>query len=390
MATSATSADADMRAAINEIPVSTSSNLIPLLPPDLWSRDYLLVPGIIGPATQLDPTRVGIIFSTTSNADTASTTLAPVFGPRASSINVSDPEKYDGTPDKLDTFLKALAIKLQFHANSFTGEPQQVAYAYSWLGSDAQKRFHSKFTNEGILSITTMLDFVSFLRLQFEDPTRRAKADAKLETLKQLNRPFLAFITEWEDLVAYSSWSAVDKDLLVHTLHNKVSGEIRSSFLSVTPPSTYQAFVTFCHEREVMYNNYQPITVPRSHPISRNGITASRFAFQQSNGVPRSFSAPRQFNPPIIQSRTPPTNRSAPEPMDLDLTSQERGPDGRITSAAREARRQLGRCYRCNQIGHRAVDCKPLLPVRNLREVSSQLHVTDAPAQFPEISSENE
>ncbi len=50
--------------------------------------------------------------------------------------------------------------------------------------------------------------------------------------------------------------------------------------------------------------------------------------------------------------------------MDLDNVSKERGPDGRLTQAARDARRSLGRCFRCNQPGHLAISCPLATQVR--------------------------
>jgi hypothetical protein len=43
--------------------------------------------------------------------------------------------------------------------------------------------------------------------------------------------------------------------------------------------------------------------------------------------------------------------------MDLDVQSQQKGPDGKLTTAAKNARRTLGRCLRCNKAGHYASAC---------------------------------
>ena len=41
----------------------------------------------------------------------------------------------------------------------------------------------------------------------------------------------------------------------------------------------------------------------------------------------------------------------------LEAISRERGDDGKLTARAKEARRSLGRCLRCNQEGHIAMFC---------------------------------
>ncbi|RKF60468.1 hypothetical protein GcC1_165019, partial [Golovinomyces cichoracearum] len=61
------------------------SSLLVLLPPELWSRDYLIYcPGVLSEATKSNPTRVAEIFAKTQNLpvpvssiDTPITSLSP-------------------------------------------------------------------------------------------------------------------------------------------------------------------------------------------------------------------------------------------------------------------------------------------------------------------------
>ncbi|POS82579.1 hypothetical protein EPUL_005625 [Erysiphe pulchra] len=61
--------------------------------------------------------------------------------------------------------------------------------------------------------------------------------------------------------------------------------------------------------------------------------------------------------------------------MDLDMLSREKGLDGRLTPQASNARRSLGRCYRCNQSGRLAINC----PLRN----SSRIPVSSVEISLP-------
>ncbi|KAI0994083.1 hypothetical protein K3495_g14099 [Podosphaera aphanis] len=45
--------------------------------------------------------------------------------------------------------------------------------------------------------------------------------------------------------------------------------------------------------------------------------------------------------------------------MDLDVISRQKLPNGRLTQQAKDARRTLGRCVRCNKSGHTVNEYSP-------------------------------
>ena len=61
--------------------------------------------------------------------------------------------------------------------------------------------------------------------------------------------------------------------------------------------------------------------------------------------------------------------------MDLDVVSREKGPDGRLTAQAKNARKILGRCIWCNKLGHIVENC----PLGSRNIVTANLSSKTAP-----------
>ena len=57
--------------------------------------------------------------------------------------------------------------------------------------------------------------------------------------------------------------------------------------------------------------------------------------------------------------------------IDTDAAANQKGPDGRLTEAAKDIRRRLGNCLRCNKPGHWAPSCP--LGHQRLRAASPDL-----------------
>lgn len=123
---------------------------ITLLPPDLWSRDYLILgPGVLSAATRVNPVRVAQIFAAStslqnskSNTNTDTPLLAPISFSRPVPPLITP---YDGTPINLRPFCSQLINQIQESEGLFPGEMSKVRFAYQCLGPGAVTKMRSCF-----------------------------------------------------------------------------------------------------------------------------------------------------------------------------------------------------------------------------------------------------
>lgn len=360
----------------------------PLLPPEHWSLEYLKLPGVLGPATAANQARVIEVLTGAGPTSTATHT-APSAPTRA---RLPDPERYDGTVQNLYPFLDSLALKVQGDEHLFPDEMSKVNYGYACLSISAKNRLAIEF---GYLrdpsktpTITTFPDFFELLKRRFDDPSRRSKANGKLTKLKEGARPFHVFAVEWTDTLAHSSFVTAPDDVKISLLSDAISFNLKDKFITRPPPAdaTFDEYVAYCQDTDARIQDLREQQIGfrqrNSSPPGRPNQT--RFSRQTSSTL-GSSTYPRQ---PLDHGRPPRADQmlvsQGGNRMDLDSVSQEKDNDGRLTDRAKEARRRLGRCLRCNGSGHFAFQCP------TGREKRQSLAVADTTRDVIEVETENE
>lgn len=200
--------------------------------------------------------------------------------------------------------------------------------------------------------ITTLEAFLAALKQRCEDLSLRDHATTTVESLFQRNMKFHEFITIFEDNMVDSIYSTVDKSHWKLMLERRLSSRLRNLILSASDvPSEYHAFVAYLRQKDA---GLQDI-------LATSGVGPSRHSLSLTNPTPNF----RPFPPPTYGQPLPkvqPQNFNLPvsqggSAMDLDVVSRQKGPDGRLTQQAKDARRTLGRCVWCNKQGHIAKNC---------------------------------
>lgn len=182
--------------------------------------------------------------------------------------------------------------------------------------------------------------------------------------MSQKNMTFHEFITKFQDNLADSTYADVDKATWKKMLERRLSYKLRDILLSASDvPTDYYDFVAYLREKDSRIQEFQSAfpksANPRSYPLS----------------VPKPTS---HFHPSAHTSEFKElTVSQGGSAMDLDLISREKDLNGRLTSRAKDARRSLGRCYRCNIQGHLAINC-PL--GKSVGDSVSSIEVTDTTA----------
>lgn len=347
-----------------------------LIPSEAWNITYLSVPGVLPLATRINSQRVCEVFtaSTTSIPALATSTQPPQTNTYPHHIRVSAPSitPYDGMPQTLRPFCSQLLNQLQDHDHAFSTESSKVRFAYQCLGPGALSKMRSSFRclEDPTIKpeIENLSDFITALKRQCQDPGLRDKATRVIETMTQGTTTFHEFITNFEDNMADSIYAELGKDTWKIMLERRLSYKLRDILLSSSDaPVEYHEFVAYLRKKDAIYQEMRA-TFRAANPVRQPALT--HLVNNANHNFPSSRSAPRPHELTVSQGGSA---------MDLDSISRQRDPDGRLSKSAKNARRALGRCLRCNEPGHIALSCplrtteKPVASVATISETTTQL-----------------
>lgn len=334
--------------------MDTDPSLIELIPSDLWSLPYLQLPGILPAATRVNPVRVGEVCSAAQTLSPPAIQAPQVPVPR---IRVSAPsiQPYDGKSSSFRAFISQLTNEILSDEGQFPTEMSKIRFAYRCLGPGALAKMRSSFRNledpTVPAEITTFKDFLLALKQRCQDPSLCEKASITVEGLYQKNTNFHDFITIFEDNMADSIYAQNDKSQWKIMLQRRLSIRLRNALVTATDvPTEYHAFVAYLREKDAAFQEIQA----SKHPTGLSGY--SRLTFPSSQ-PPFTINSPSSSSHTLPQASPELTVSQGGTAMDLDSISEERDSDGRLTPQAKNARKALGRCLRCNKIGHFAIKC---------------------------------
>jgi hypothetical protein len=119
---------------------------------------------------------------------------------------MSDPPKYSGDRAALRPFLAHLHLKLTGDHDLFPDEPKRLAYSVGRLEGKAFDHILPFITSTGI-SLDNVQALSNLLEAAFGDPDRVGTAERKLDTLKQNNRDFATYYSEFARIIADLDWN---------------------------------------------------------------------------------------------------------------------------------------------------------------------------------------
>ena len=115
-------------------------------------------------------------------------------------------------------------------------------YTMSQLEEDTASTVDFFYCND---SLSTIALFIVLLEQTYDDASREYTAMAKLETLRQRNREFTSFFSEFLGLVGELDWNESAK---VAALRRAISDEIRAQLVTQKMPKTLSEFATLCQQ----------------------------------------------------------------------------------------------------------------------------------------------
>jgi len=246
---------------------------------------------------------------------------------------IADPEKFDGSREKLNVFKDQLILKTSGNEARFPDTQHKLRYAYQFLTGKAQRtmRIHLRRTevdgNERYdVVFNTFAAFLAALDRHFGDPDEQHTASLQLDKLRQANREFGAYYADFMELM--DVLDNMDDTSRRHALKRGLNLEMRNA-LAIYPAPKYEGFDAYVERL--------------------NELDCWLRALRTDNA--RSGQPNQQPNRPTANPGPSTATGTTAGPMDLSASRK------KLTNAEKARRRAQGLCLYCGGAGHFAAAC---------------------------------
>jgi hypothetical protein len=174
-----------------------------------------------------------------------------------------------------------------------------MRYAFNRLRGIALGQILPHIQEDGTIGLGDLPAFIQLLEAAFGDPDRVATTERKIPEIKQKNREFSQYYSEFQVIAANLDWNP---SALRNALRMGLSEEMKDSFTYSDMPEELPAFVTVCHKRD------KQIRQRRAEKAGQNKGSGIGFASTRPAPAPR---APEAAPAGTVAGYT------GPAPMDL-------------------------------------------------------------------------
>ena len=151
-----------------------------------------------------------------------------------------DPEKFNGTKEKLRPFLAQLRLK----AAIFPSDQAKLRFSVSVLTGDALDIILPYIQNDQI-NLDNLAALITILEGAFGNPNKIADAEYKLNTIQQGTRDFSSYYAEFQRYTSEVGWNDL---ALLAALKRGLSYRLRQDFVAIeNEPTTLIQYVNVCN-----------------------------------------------------------------------------------------------------------------------------------------------
>ncbi|KAL1952763.1 hypothetical protein VTO42DRAFT_4286 [Malbranchea cinnamomea] len=180
-----------------------------------------------------------------------------------------DPEKYDNSD---------LQSYPQFHSKCVE---TQTWYTFYYLEGNAEKHIHFWMEfNQGNPELFTPEQLISQMDTAFDDPNRRVRAAAELCWIRQSNRLYYEFITDFEGKPLATNGFAWDDVFKKEYLTEVLDHDLHLAVVTLSSRLTYTQYCDAIRDASVSLERFRllrPLCTPEKahfHPLSSRPASA--------------------------------------------------------------------------------------------------------------------
>lgn len=264
--------------------------------------------------------------------------------------NLGPLAEFTGNRDELEPWIAQAQAKLAVDYTNCT-ETTKFFMLHNRLRGEAARQLQPWVQASVDTSNMTAQCLLDQLRLSFGDPHVQEKAQRGLHKLRQTNKPFMEYFTEFRKLVLEAGGTHWPDGILKAYLEAGLSQELQRSMIGLG--STSQSFEDYCTELKRVSDQLEAFNL-------RNGGNRTQQAWQQGwwRGQNKVVSA---------GSRQPKPMTPQHDNMDWEPTGAAKVAQGRrvkwVDEQEMQKRKEERRCLRCGDATHVIAHC-PWLPPR--------------------------
>jgi Retrotransposon gag protein len=123
---------------------------------------------------------------------------------------VAAPDSYDGSPEKLDIFLRQLYLTFSDDVEVFKDPMRKIRFALSYMKDKFALQWASRIIGEledGSRRYKSWEEFRTDLVAAFSNANKKEQAQRKLELLRQGSRPAEEYFVEFEEYKALAKYN---------------------------------------------------------------------------------------------------------------------------------------------------------------------------------------
>jgi hypothetical protein len=249
-------------------------------------------------------------------------------------------QKFPDSPDfsgsdrtQLRGWIAQLWIVIRHKPTCFPEEQSKMRNSFNRLRGIAFGQSLPHVRENGTIGLEDLPAFIQLLEAAVRDPDLVATAERKMPEIKQKNRKFSQYYTEFQVIAADLDWNP---SALRNAPRMGLSEEMKDSFTYSDMPEELPAFVTVCQKRDNQIRQRQ----------------AEKVAQNKGSGIGSASSRPALLPkaPETVPAGTI-ARYTGPAPMDLSAGKR------RISAEERAKRFADGRCLYCGGFNHRAAEC---------------------------------
>ena len=262
------------------------------------------------------------------------------------SEKLPDVPKFSGNKDELRSWTTQLHLKLFVNADRYTGPKAGPIYAISRPEGLALSQIQPYVKSESEIVLEDVSALLVMLERAFGDPDKKATAQRELRSLRQRNREYYVYLSDFQRLAPHTNF---DDEAQRSALLDGVSDELKQLLVTQDLPNELNGLISLLQKLDTRQRNVnaslrKPFSSrsPSSSPI---GSTPPRLL--AGGGV----ALPRASSPAPLSSSASLTS----DPMDLSAVGR-----GKLPMAEVSRRMAEGLCRYCGESGHFATNCPKL------------------------------
>jgi hypothetical protein len=220
------------------------------------------------------------------------------------------------------------------------------------------------YVNGNLTKVNAVQELFKELNMSYDDPTRAQTAITDLRNLKQGNRSFANYLTQFEKLLMDAGATSWSDDAKKPWLTNGLNHEMISARLSAREPASYVDYVNDLHNTAA---NIEAARKPRKNQDQGKRSHRKPYGDNEEKDEMDWESTPSRAS----AARTKGRNSKKSSGQKAKWVSKE----------VLEARRENNECFRCSKSGHIVSECnlEPAVrpTVNKVRTSTSKLTITD-------------